>query len=361
MKILVATGSSGGHIFPALGFIEALKEKDRNIDVLLVLPRKSIREQTFPEDYRVKHISVSTVKLSLGFKNIISLFNLLKGFFESLFLMVEYRPDVVVGFGSLNSVPLIILGWLFRTNTIIHEQNVTPGRATRLLSMFADKVAISFAETKDYLKIDQEKIILTGNPIRKDLKRIDRSEALKFFGFNEDRFTVLVVGGSQGSHRINICFMEALSLLSEHNRFQVIHICGTKDFDLLMEKYEDLDLKFDLVAFLKEMQYAYSAADIAISRAGASSVSELFFFGLPSIIVPYPYAYAHQLSNARVLEKIKASVIIKDDKLEAQDLKRLIEDFMNNPDKIKRMRENLIQNPLPDARNLLVRQALSFN
>jgi len=361
VKVLVASGASGGHIFPALSFIEALKGKGEKIEALLVLPRRSLREETFPADLKIKHISVSTIKLSLGLRNLIGFFNLLKGSFESLFLMVEYRPDVVVGFGSLNSVPLVMLAWLFRVKTMIHEQNVIPGRANRFLANFADKIALSFEPTKSYLKAGSDKIIVTGNPIRKHLKRIDRREALRYFGFSEDRFTILVAGGSQGSHRINMCFIEAIALLPGHSKIQVIHLCGAKDFDLLLEKYEDLDLQLKLLAFLKEMQYAYSAADIAITRAGATTVSELLFFRLPAIIVPYPYAYAHQLSNARILEKEKTAIIKRDDELEAAGLKTMLEDFINNPDKLSSMRRNFSAESKPDAAALLAQESLSFN
>lgn len=361
MKVLVASGASGGHIFPALSFIEALKGMDRTIEPVLVLPRRSIREQTFPVDLKIKHISVSTIKLSLGLKNLIGLFNLLKGSFESLFLMVEYRPDVVVGFGSLNSVPLIMLGWFFRTKTLIHEQNVIPGRANRFLANFADKIAVSFEPTKSYLKVGKDKVIVTGNPIRKDLKKIERQEALRFFGFKEDRFTMLVAGGSQGSHSINMCFLDAVAMLPAYSKIQVIHLCGTKDFDLLLEKYQDLELQLKLIAFLKEMQYAYSAADIAITRAGATTISELLFFELPAIIVPYPYAYAHQLSNARILEKMGTAVIKKDNELEATGLKMTLEEFINNPDKLSSMRRNFRAKSALDAAALLAQEALSFN
>jgi len=359
VKVLVVTGSSGGHIFPALSFIDELIEKDRTIDALLVLPKKSVREETLPESCKVKHVSISTIRLSLGLGNLIALFNFLKGSFESLFLVLEYRPDVVVGFGSLNSIPLVLLGWLLRTRTLIHEQNVIPGRANRFLANFADKIALSFAQTKDFLKVSPEKIVITGNPLRRRLKKINRQEALRFFGFNEDKFTILVAGGSQGSHRINMCFLEALSKLSGHAKFQVVHLCGAKDFDLLMEKYEDLDLKFKLFAFLKEMQYAYSAADLVISRAGATTTAELLFFELPAIIIPYPYAYAHQVNNAQVLEGLKVAKIIRDDELDANNLRDTLVDLINNQDKIRLMRQNFSLNPKTDANALLVKEALN--
>jgi len=361
MKILVVTGSSGGHIFPALSFIEALKESDKKIDTLLVLPKKSLRQESLPASLKVKQISISVIKPGLGVGNLIALFNFFKGSFESLFLLLEYNPEVVVGFGSLNSIPLVLLAWIFRIRTLIHEQNVIPGRANRVLAKFADKIALSFSSTRDYLNVSREKMIITGNPIRKELKRIDRAEAFEFFGFNENKFTILVVGGSQGSHRINMCFLEAIANIPERSRFQVVHICGQMDFDLLLKKYEDLDLKFALYPFLNEMQYAYSAASLVISRAGATTVAELLNFGLPAIIIPYPYAYAHQSSNAQVLETMGVARIIKDDELDAQRLKQALLDLANNPEELKLMRLNFAVSIRPNAADLLIKEALSFN
>jgi UDP-N-acetylglucosamine--N-acetylmuramyl-(pentapeptide) pyrophosphoryl-undecaprenol N-acetylglucosamine transferase len=357
-KILVVTGSSGGHIFPALSFIDALKDKEKNIDVLLVLPKKSVRDDNLAQFYRIKYISVSKIAPSLGLGNIFAVFNFLKGCFESLFLMVEFRPDVTVGFGSLNSIPVILCAWLFRIKTVLHEQNVIPGRATRFLSKCADLIAVSFNETRKYLSVDQNTIIVTGNPVRKETRLIERARALKFFNLGQDRFTVLVVGGSQGSHRINTCFSESLSLMPESVRPQVIHITGIKDFDRMAERYQDLDVKVELFAFLKEMQYAYSAADLVIARSGATTIAELVLFKLAAVLVPYPYAYAHQYANARFLENIGASIVIKDDDLDGNKLKNLIFDLMNNRQRRELMRSGYSKIPVTNAAELLAEEVI---
>jgi UDP-N-acetylglucosamine--N-acetylmuramyl-(pentapeptide) pyrophosphoryl-undecaprenol N-acetylglucosamine transferase len=164
MRILVAAGASGGHIFPAASFIETLK--DKNIQTRFILPKRSIKIQIRDFACEVNYISVSPIKLSIGFKNLFSVLNLLKGFSESVFILAKFRPDIVVGFGSLVCVPVLLSSWMFKIKTIIHEQNVIPGRATRFLAVFVDRVAISFSKTKDYLKIPESKIVFTGNPLR---------------------------------------------------------------------------------------------------------------------------------------------------------------------------------------------------
>ncbi|MFH0762513.1 MAG: undecaprenyldiphospho-muramoylpentapeptide beta-N-acetylglucosaminyltransferase [Candidatus Omnitrophota bacterium] len=360
MKVLVATGSSGGHIFPALSFLAALKKKSPGVDALLVLPKKSIKSVILPAEIKVKYTSTSAIGLGLSLKNLRALINLFKGFLESLLILCEFRPDVVAGFGGLNSVPLVLLGWLFRAKTIIHEQNVIPGRANRLLAKFSDRIAVSFKETENFLRLSRDKVIISGNPIREELRPVDKSEALRFFGFENNKFTILVMGGSQGSRKINATFPKAAALLSDISGFQVIHISGAENLDLLSCQYTSLGIKFKLFNFLPQMQYAYSAADLAISRAGATTVAELILYRLPAIIVPYPFAYRHQEANAGFLQDKKAAVKISDDALEAGALAEAIGAISMDPQ--RRMGMSLAYEGivLPDANNVLADAALSL-
>src|SRR4030042_1525803 len=173
MKILVATGASGGHILPALSFIHALRNKDPRIDALLVIPKRSLKYNLPPVNVKVKYVSFSPIKLSLELKSLIALLKFFQGTLESLILLLEYKPDIVVGFGSLDSIPLVFFAWMARIKTLIHEQNVTPGRANRLLAKFSDKIAVSFEETMSYWQDYRKKIVLTGNPLREDLIPIE--------------------------------------------------------------------------------------------------------------------------------------------------------------------------------------------
>lgn len=361
MKILVVTGSSGGHIFPALSFLHALRDRGKDIDALLLLPKRAKELDLALQDCRVGYLSISTVKFKPDFKNLAAWFGFLKGSLESLCLLVEFRPDIVVGFGSISSVPAVLFAWIFRIKTLIHEQNVIPGRANRLLAKFADKIAISFVETKNYLN-NSERAVLTGNPIRRELKADKdlRQEALNFFGFNNNKLTILVMGGSQGSHRINTCFLNAVSMIKDKSGFQVIHLAGQQDCALLDNGYRDLRVAFKLFTFLKEMQYAYSIADLAITRAGATTISELVFFATPAVIIPYPFAYRHQLNNAGVLTKHEAAVLINEDELKPEVLKEVLVDLMNNPNKIKFMRSNYSRISRTNACDLLANEALSL-
>lgn len=369
MRVIVSTGSSGGHIFPALAFLDSLKERSKGISTLLILPRSYIKENiilNFDNDWsssgfcNIKYTSIAPMRLKLDLKNLISGFNFLRGSLESLFLLIEFKPDFVVGFGSIYSVPMVFWAWIFRIKTLIHEQNVIPGRANRLLTKFADRVAISFIETKQYLKINPEKIMLTGNPIQKKLKKIDRSEALNYLGFKEDKFTILVLGGSQGSQRVNTSFLEAISGLSDKAGFQVIHITGKQNYSLLHQRYKDLNVEARLFTFLENMQYAYSLCDLAVSRAGAVTIAELIYFRIPAIIIPYPFAYGHQSANARVMEKIGAAVIINDDELGKDKLRGTLNDLLSNAEKYKYLASCYENMQKVDSNKLLVDAMLSL-
>jgi UDP-N-acetylglucosamine--N-acetylmuramyl-(pentapeptide) pyrophosphoryl-undecaprenol N-acetylglucosamine transferase len=350
MRILVATGSSGGHVFPALSLLTELKAKYNNPQVLLILPWNCVLRHKDKFPCKVKYVPVSPLKFKLDFKNLLAVFNFLKGAWQILFILLDFKPDVVVGFGSLSSIPVIIFAWLMRINTLIHEQNVIPGRANRLLAVFADRIAVSFIETYANFARWRRKIVYTGNPIRPELVRMDKLEALDFFGFSSDRFTILVTGGSQGSHRINLEFSKATTRISRNFKFQVIHLCGENDYDFLNQGYRDSDVKVRLFTFLEPMHYAYSAADMILCRAGALTVCEIIFFALPAIIVPYPYAYAHQSANAKVLAEKGCAVIMKDEELNADTLCARIEYFINRPDKIKDMRLAYRNFLIPDAK-----------
>lgn len=339
MKVLVVAGRSGGHIFPALGLLDTLKDRYRNnIEELLVLPKSNLTDKVANFNYNVDYISISSVKLSLKPKNLIAIWGFLKGSLESAFILMKFQPDIVVGFGSLVCIPMIVFAWLFRIKTLIHEQNVIPGRANRFLARFTDRFAVSFIETYDYFKYCQRKIALTGNPIRNELKPIDKNKARDFFGFSNDKFTVLVMGGSLGSHRINTAFLRAVSIISKKHNLQVIHLSGAGDYDLLKDGYKGISVNLRLFTFLKAMQYAYSACDLVISRAGATAITEIIFFGLPAIIVPYPYAHRHQLNNAQVFSKIGSGFVIPDDKLDSDILGEVIEFLIDNPQRLEYMR-----------------------
>jgi UDP-N-acetylglucosamine--N-acetylmuramyl-(pentapeptide) pyrophosphoryl-undecaprenol N-acetylglucosamine transferase len=357
MRILVAAGSSGGHIFPAIALLEELKNSGQ--EVLLVLPQKSCKDDIAVAAGRIKYIPAGFLSFNLSSQSLLGLYFFLRGFWESLLTVIKFKPEVVVGFGSLNTIAVIFWAWLFRIKTIIHEQNVICGRANRLLSKLADRVAISFSQTRANLNISGGRIVLTGNPLRKGMERLDKKEALDFFKFKAGKFTILITGGSRGSHRLNAACWEALAAYPGKDNLQIIHICGKQDFSWLAAGYAALNLTYKLFDFFPRMQYAYSAADLVVCRAGATTIAELGRFKLPAILVPYPFAYAHQSANAQVLEELKAALIIYDQDLTAEILKAKFTEFLADPQKLEFMRQAYPQVKKQDAVQLLVKEVLT--
>lgn len=359
MRVLIVTGSSGGHIYPALALIDVLK--DSGAELLLVLPKKNGDNFIPAGSLPVKYIPAANLNFALNSKSIKGLFAFLLGAWESLLIVIKFKPEVAVGFGSLNTVALMFWAWLFRIKTIIHEQNVIPGRANRLLSKLVDRVAVSFRQTSNYLNISGKKIVLTGNPLRQDLIKVDRKSALDYFGFREGKFNILITGGSQGSHKLNTICFEALAACRKKDDLQVIHITGSEDFSALKEKYVVANLTSKVFNFFTAMQYAYSLVDLIVCRAGATTIAELKRFRIPAILIPYPFAYAHQEANARILGDLKAALIIKDEELAAEKLTVTLNDFFENSDKLKAMRQAYEQQEASDAAVLLANEVLNLN
>lgn len=357
MRILVVSGSSGGHIFPALALMESLQGNDHQL--LLVLPQK-IRINKIPVGlWKIEYIHSANLSFNSVSKFILAVYYFLQGAWESLRIVIKFKPDVVIGFGSLNTVALVFWAWIFRKKTIIHEQNVLPGKANRLLSKLVDKIAISFDETKKYLNVSAEKIILTGNPLRGDLIRIDKKVALDFFKFKERKINILITGGSQGSHKLNSVCFRALSAYEKIEKLQLIHITGPEDFDILKANYATMNLSSRVFDFFNAMQYAYSIADLVISRAGATTIAELQKFKIPAMLIPYPFAYAHQLANAKVLEELGAAIIIEDKQLNAEKIKEHLSDFFNNPQKLENMCWAYERIKYLDAVSMLAKEVLN--
>lgn len=338
MKIIVACGGTGGHVFPALSFLEGLSAKEKNADILLVVTRRQIESKIIPQKYKLACLDIASVQLKLDKKNLCALFKLCKGMLESILIILRFKPDVIVGFGGYAAFPLVFSAWFLRVKTLIHEQNVILGFANRFLARLVDSIAISFKESGELLPAYQKKMVFTGNPLRAQLVRIEKKEALDFFSFSKNIFTILVMGGSLGAHKINIEFIQAVSLLEESNKVQIIHLSGEADYDFLKSAYERWRAPVRLFKFFQKMEYAYSAADLALCRAGATTLAELIFYQLPAIIIPYPFAYGHQFANARILTDRGCAVLIQDRDLQADNLKDRIIELYTHPEIIERMR-----------------------
>ncbi|MBL8013193.1 MAG: undecaprenyldiphospho-muramoylpentapeptide beta-N-acetylglucosaminyltransferase [Candidatus Omnitrophica bacterium] len=318
MKIVLATGGSGGHIFPAIKTAEYLSRQGHQVYFAGAL--LSVED-------RLKNLGYGCLILDVeGFRPGTALrfaYKMIAAFSRCRQWIRSIQPDVVVGFGSYSSFPMIFSANTMGIRTVLHEQNVIPGKANRAAARFVKTIAVSFEETKTYFP--KHKTVWTGCPCNSQRPQKSRSELLKAFGLRDNFKTILVLGGSQGSHYLNEVFFDSICRLQG---VQVIHMTGKSDQPAYQKKYESITSPSLVCAFIEDIECAYAVADLVIARAGAATVFELASFKIPSILVPYPYAHGHQRANARVLEKAGHSVVIEQADLNVEKLCKVINRFL---------------------------------
>ena len=322
LKIFVVAGGTGGHLFPAIRLTEELCQ--RHIAEVIFVTSSRKQDIANLQDKGILFFTLPIVGFQIrGFWYVSSfIVRLIFGTMKSLFLLLRCRPSVVIGFGGYVTGPIVLLAAMLNIKTIIHEQNVYPGRANKILSRFVDKIAINFPETKKYLKGMAHKVIVSGNPLRKSLKRGKKTNT---------GFTILTMGGSQGSHALNRLVPEALGLISGDKKkvIDVIHIAGNKEKDDVTKAYHDRKVRNRVFSFTDEIGRLYNESDFVIARAGATTVSELLYLGKPSILIPYPHAGAHQRLNAKILSDAGIAVLLEEKQLTVQLLSENITKFMD--------------------------------
>ena len=322
MRILIVAGGTGGHIFPAIRLAEEISSRKSAEVIFITSSRPKDRDLLSRKNIR----SYSLPIIAMQSKSIFSILNfairLVIGTIKSLILLLRLRPGIAIGFGGYVTGPIMLLASLSGIKTIIHEQNVYPGRANRILARFVDRIAVNFSESIGHLKGFESKVFISGNPLRREIKE-ERGSG--------EHFTILAMGGSQGSQTLNRVIPEALDLVGDDKKkmLEIIHISGDRDRDEVIKSYRDKNIKNRVLSFTDEIHKFYNESDFVISRSGATTVSELLFLAKPSILIPYPHAQNHQRFNAEVLSKKGAAVLIEEDMLTPEGLKDAIVRFMD--------------------------------
>ncbi len=272
----------------------------------------------------------------------------LKSIILSLLFLFKEHPSVVVGMGGYPSLPPLLAAAFLRIPIVIHEQNIIPGRVNKLLAYFAKKILISFPETASFFPPSRTKLV--GLPIRSSLRKIDKTIARQKLKLTPSAPTILISGGSRGALSLNKAIVEILPLLLKEG-IQVMHICGLAHYQQFKESTQNIDDRYLLLPFTSEMHLFYSAADLCISRAGASTLAELSFFALPSILIPYPYAIAqHQFLNALLFQKRGASRVLLNEALgEPRKLYEEISHLLSSPQQLEKMSASARSLYLPGA------------
>jgi len=284
-----------------------------------------------------------------------ALFKVLISSIQSITIMTDFRPHLIVGVGGYSSGPVCLVAWLLRIPTAIHEQNSFPGLTNRILAPLVKKVFISFEETMRYFK--RGNLFLSGNPIRDELLRLK-----PFPKRVNQRFVILVMGGSQGARAINRAVVAALQELREAGPLPfVIHQTGNEDLGRVIDDYHTLGLDGEVKAFIEDMASAYARADLVICRAGATTIAELAALGKPSILVPYPYAaQKHQDINARALVATGGADMIPESDMNGGNLAGKIRRYMENREELKRMSSQALKAGRPKAKEIIAEQLMEL-
>jgi UDP-N-acetylglucosamine--N-acetylmuramyl-(pentapeptide) pyrophosphoryl-undecaprenol N-acetylglucosamine transferase len=333
MRMLIAGGGTGGHLFPGMAMAEELLSRSPGNEVVFVGTGRGLEARVVPQcGYPLETIPVLPIRGRGFFSVLRSIFTLPRALAASMRIIRSRKPDIVVGVGGYASGPVVLAAWLMRVNRVICEQNTVPGTTSRILGRLAEAVFIAFEESREFFP--GRKAHLLGNPIRREL--VDNYLRSKI---PTGKFTVLVFGGSQGARVINTAFADAVERMKEAwEGMAVIHQTGRADFAEVSARYGKMGFDAEVVEFIEDMSPAYRKADLIVCRAGATSLAELGVCRKPAILIPYPFAADdHQQRNAEAMERAGAAVVIRQDALTGGSLAGAVMKLRGNPDLIRSM------------------------
>jgi UDP-N-acetylglucosamine--N-acetylmuramyl-(pentapeptide) pyrophosphoryl-undecaprenol N-acetylglucosamine transferase len=353
-KIILSGGGTGGHIYPAISIANELKSRYPDAEFLFVGAKDKMEMEKVPQaGYKIEGLWISGIQRKLTAKNLSFPFKLISSLLKSRKIIKQFKPNVAIGTGGFASGPLLQMASLKGVPSLIQEQNSYPGITNKILGKKANKICVAYEGLERFFPAN--KMVITGNPVRQDLLSIDDKsiEAKDFFHLKQNKVTVLVLGGSLGARRINQLIEEKLEYFQTQN-VQIIWQCGKLYYNTY-KKHDNLEY-VQVHAFLNKMDMAYAAADVVISRAGASSVSELCIVGKPVIFIPSPnVAEDHQTKNADAIVEKNGAILIKESDLEV-DFENKFSQLVNSSEKQKELGENIKSLALVNATNEIVNE-----
>jgi UDP-N-acetylglucosamine--N-acetylmuramyl-(pentapeptide) pyrophosphoryl-undecaprenol N-acetylglucosamine transferase len=351
LNILISGGGTGGHIYPAIAIANELQARFENANFLFVGAKDRMEMEKVPAaGYAIQGLWISGVQRRLTLSNVLFPFKLISSLVKARFILRKFKPDVVIGTGGFASGPMLYVAANNKIPTLIQEQNSYPGITNKLLSKKANKICVAYDFLERYFP--KNKIVKTGNPVRQDLLDVGakKEEAQAFFGLDRSKKTLLILGGSLGARTINELVEQQLHFF-EQQGLQVLWQCGK----LYAEEYGKYNTRkgVQVYAFLNRMDLAYAAADCIISRAGASSISELCIVGKPTLFIPSPnVSEDHQTKNANAVVSQKAALLIRESELE--DFQEKFSSLIAKDDFQKEISENMKKLALPNATKIIV-------
>jgi len=340
VKVIIVGGGTGGHLYPGIALAQEFKRKDADNQILFVGTRRGLEQAIVPrEGFALKTLWIDGLVGMPWHKVLMGLLKLPIALLQSFKILVNFRPHLVVGVGGYVTGPFMLAAFLWRVPQLIQEQNVFPGTTNRILAYLVDRIAISFARSEAYFP--SKKVQLTGNPIRQEFLGGTKNGSRSSHSLGRT-FHLLVFGGSQGAHQINVAMIEALPHLeSVKECLQIVHQTGTQDFAWVEENYQKAGWeKTEILNFIYDMAIKYNDADLIVCRAGATTLAEITVAGKPAIMIPFPLAvHNHQEINAGVLEEIGAAQIIHNHELTGKRLAQAVLSLINTPEKLIEMGE----------------------
>ncbi|MFR4039009.1 MAG: undecaprenyldiphospho-muramoylpentapeptide beta-N-acetylglucosaminyltransferase [Butyricimonas faecalis] len=360
-KVIISGGGTGGHIFPALSIANALKRLNKDIEILFVGAEGKMEMEKVPEaGYKIVGLPVRGLQRKLTFNNLKVLWNLWRSLKKAKRVVREFKPDVVVGVGGYASGPIGKVAANAGIPLVLQEQNSYAGVTNKLLAKKAAKICVAYEGMERFFP--KEKIIFTGNPVRKDLLNAanERAEGIAFYGLDANKKTVLITGGSLGAGSINKAMVRWLEKIAGWKNVQVIWQCGSYYHKELEEQLKGVCRKTKFMPFLKRMDLAYACADLVVARAGAGTISELCLLGKAVVLVPSPnVAEDHQTKNAMALVNKQAAVMVKDSEV-VERLGEVMEHLSQDDGERKSLSEHILTLAMKDSDEVIAREILKI-
>lgn len=356
-KFILSGGGTGGHIYPAIAIANELKSRFPNADILFVGAKDKMEMQNVPQaGYPIQGLWIAGLQRRLTFDNALFPVKLLSSLLKSRQIIKQFKPDVVIGTGSFASGPLLQMANSAGIPTVIQEQNSYPGITNKLLSKKANAICVAYEKLERFFP--KEKIVLTGNPVRQDLIEVQskRAEGLAHYNLDPNKKTILILGGSLGARRINQLIEKELEFFASQN-VQLLWQCGK----FYLDEYQKFNSEnVQVMAFIERMDLVYAAADVVISRAGASSVSELCIVGKPVIFIPSPnVAEDHQTKNAKSVADKNGAILIRESELDS-NFESTFSDLITDEKKQNELSQNINNLALPNATKAIVEEILKL-
>ncbi|MGD0280553.1 MAG: undecaprenyldiphospho-muramoylpentapeptide beta-N-acetylglucosaminyltransferase [Smithella sp.] len=350
MRIVIAGGGTGGHLFPGIAIAEEFLKRDDKTKTVFIGTKKGIESKLLSKfGYELREIDIEGVK-GRGVKALVKgAYQIPKSIWQSRRILKQFSPQIVFGVGGYASGPAVLAAHFMNIPTAIAEQNAIPGVTNRILGNFADKIFVTYAQTRECFP--PAKVILSGNPVR-----VSFVEGRGKIKEKRDYWQLLVFGGSQGAEAINKSIIDMLpQLQSMKNNIHVLHQTGSQQAEKVRKAYEQFGIPATVTDFIVDMATAYADADLIICRAGATSLAEITAAGKAAILIPYPWAANdHQLKNALALSTEGAAVVISEKELSGVNLFRAIENLLRDEKKLHQMEENSLRMSRIDAASTIV-------